>query len=79
MKSHELANLILAEPDYELIIQKDDEGNGYRPMNGIEFDVVYNPNEGEVYSKENSADDNCMDEEDWWNTKLKHSGYAVVY
>lgn len=43
MKSHELAKLLLENPDVELICQKDGEGNGYSPLCGVDFDVVYVP------------------------------------
>ena len=82
MESHELAKMLLEQPNCKLIMQKDAEGNGYSPLYGIEFDVVYVPEEsyyGYVYRMEDSADDNCMDEEDWENAKRDHSGYAVLY
>ena len=82
MKSHELAKLLLENPDVELIMQKDSEGNGYSPLYGIEFDVVYVPETswyGEVYSKKFTADDNCMTEEEWERIKKTNSGYAVLH
>ena len=82
MRSHELARLLLENPDVELIMQKDAEGNGYSPLSGIEFDVVYvadNTWSGEVYSKSYTADDNCMEEEEWSQLKLTNSGYAVLH
>lgn len=82
MKSHELAKMLLENPDVELIMQKDAEGNGYSPLEGIEFDVVYVADtlySGEVYSKEYAAKDNCMSEEHWGQLKRTNSGYAVLY
>jgi len=82
MKSHELAKLLLENPDVELIMQKDAEGNGYSPLRGIEFDVVYVPDstwDGTVYSKEFTADDNCMTEAEWETLKRTNSGYAVLH
>lgn len=82
MKSHELAKMLLERPDCELILQKDAEGNGYSPLSGIEFDVVYvkeNTWSGQVYSKEYTADDNCMEEAEWEDLKKTNSGYAVMY
>lgn len=82
MRSHELARLLLENPDVELIMQKDAEGNGYSPLSGIDFDVVYVPEStwsGEVYSKSYTADDNCMEEEEWEELKRTNSGYAVLH
>lgn len=79
MRSHELAQLLLANPDAELIMQKDSEGNGYSPLDGIEFDVVYVPEDGEVYSKSYTAEDHCMEEDEWAELKNTNSGYAVLY
>ena len=82
MKSHELARLLLEQPDVELIMQKDAEGNGYSPLRGIEFDVVYVPDStwsGDLYSKQYTADDNCMTEDEWEELKRTNSGYAVLH
>ena len=82
MKSHELAKMLLENPDVELIMQKDGEGNGYSPLSGIEFDVVYVPDStwsGDVYSKDKDADDNCMEEDEWETLKNTNSGYAVLF
>ncbi len=82
MKSHELAKMLLENPDVELIMQKDSEGNGYSPLSGIDFDVVYLPDttySGDVYSKDNDADDNCMEEDEWAKLKETNSGYAVLF
>lgn len=82
MRSHELAKILLESPDCELIMQKDAEGNGYSPLSGVEMDVVYIPDttySGEVYSKEYTADDNCMEEDEWEEYKRTNSGYAVLF
>ena len=82
MKSHELAKLLLENPDAELICQKDAEGNGYSPLRGVDFNVVYVPCStwrGEVYSTDWSADDADMDEDEWEDIKANHKGYAVLF
>ena len=82
MKSHKLARLLLEQPDVELIMQKDAEGNGYSPLSGVEFHVVYIPEtkySGEVYSKTFTADDHCMTEAEWEQIKRTNSGYAVLH
>lgn len=82
MRSHELAKMLLENPDVELILQKDAEGNGYSPLYGIEFDVVYVPDNsysGDVYLKTWTAEDCCMEEDEWERLKETNSGYAVLY
>ena len=83
MKSHELARLLLEQPDVELIMQKDAEGNGYSPLYGVDFNVVYVPDNntwsGTVYDLAFTADDNCMTEAEWERIKQTNSGYAVLH
>lgn len=68
----ELENL---PDDMEVILQKDSEGNGYSPLSGVDAAVVYVPDStwsGDVYSVEEwSADDACMDEDEWAEIKTK--------
>jgi hypothetical protein len=55
-------------PDAEVILQKDGEGNGYSPLEAVDADAVYVPETtwmGSVYSADWSADDACMDEDEW--------------
>lgn len=69
MKVRELIKLLEnMDMDSEVIIQKDSEGNGYSPLEGVDNDAVYIPETtwfGEVYSTDWSADDACMDENEW--------------
>ncbi|HET8688536.1 MAG TPA: hypothetical protein VFM18_18135 [Methanosarcina sp.] len=75
---------MLENPDCEIIMQKDPEGNGFSPMSGIEMDVVYIEDhpyfgEPEVFSKDREAEDHCLDENEWEELKKTNSGYAVIY
>ena len=83
MKSHELAKILLAHPDVELICQKDSEGNGYSPLSGVDFDVIYvadSTYSGDCLSTEWSAEDACMEEDEWDELKQKHLNlHAVLY
>lgn len=82
MQSHDLAACLLAKPNVELIMQKDAEGNGYSPLQGIDFNVVYVPEStwsGEVFSTDYDAEDHCLEEAEWEELKAKHSGYAVLF
>ena len=69
MKVKELiAALVAADPDAEVILQKDAEGNGYSPLHVCDDNAVYVPDStwsGDVYSLEWSADDAGMSETEW--------------
>ena len=73
MKVKELiAELAAMDPEAEVILQKDAEGNGYSPLRGADPDCVYVPETtwyGEVYSLEYTADDMCMEEAEWAEIK----------
>lgn len=83
MRSHELAKLLLENPDVELICQKDAEGNGYSPLAGIDFNVLYLPENsysGECLSTTWSAEEANMSSQDWENKKQEHGGkHAVLF
>lgn len=83
MRSHELAKLLLEKPDVELICQKDSEGNGYSPLSGVDFNVMYVPEQtwyGECYDADWSAEDAGMEEDEWEALKKEHlNKYAVLY
>jgi hypothetical protein len=56
------------DPNAEVILQKDAEGNGYSPLAQADQDAVYVPDSswsGHVYSTDWSAADACMDKADW--------------
>ena len=55
------------DPEMELIIQIDSEGNGYNPLRGADPNAVFVPSGygGEVYDINWSAEDACMDKEEW--------------
>lgn len=82
MKSHDLAKQLLGRPDAEVILQKDSEGNGYSPLYGVDFNVVYIPNNtwgGDVYSTECSSDENCLEPDEWEEMKRTNSNYVVLF
>ena len=83
MKSHELARILLAHPDVELVCQKDSEGNGYSPLSGVDFNVVYVADStwcGECYATTWTADEADMEEDEWAALKAEHGGkHAVLY
>jgi hypothetical protein len=75
--THELAKMLLELPDIELMIQTDDEGNGYRPLNGVDGNCVWFNNN--IFDRGWTAEDADMDEEEWEEIKLNNPYVAVIY
>ncbi len=75
MTVKELKNLIKGLPDeMNVVLQKDSEGNGYSPLSGGDSNAVYIADStwsGDVYDMKWSADDACMDDEEWAEIKSK--------
>lgn len=60
--------------DMLVIVQKDAEGNGYSPLNGLNNTSVYIPEApwfGEVYDTKWTADEACMEPDEWEKMKLE--------
>lgn len=75
-----IAALENLDPDMEVILQKDGEGNGFSPLAGADPDCIYvaeNTWAGEVYDVNWSADDAGYDEDEW-ETLLEVSPRALV-
>lgn len=75
MNIKELKEVIANLPDeMEVILQKDSEGNGYSPLYCADPDSVYIPDStwsGYVYSMDWTAEDACMNDEEWEDIKSK--------
>lgn len=57
-----------ANPEAEVILQQDAEGNGYSPLYAVDVDAVYVPDctwSGTAYSMEWSASDADMSRSEW--------------
>jgi hypothetical protein len=55
-----------------VIVQKDAEGNDYSPLSGIDNNAIYEAEcswSGDVFSLDWSADDCCLDEDQWEEMK----------
>lgn len=82
MKVKELIReLQLLDPEAELIMQADAEGNGYSPLAGVDENCIYIAEttwHGDVYDTTWTADDAAMDEEEWKEI-LKHPRCVVLY
>lgn len=56
------------DPEMEIILQKDSEGNGYSPLAGADPDGIYIAETtwcGDVYDSNWTADGADMEEEEW--------------
>jgi len=75
MKVKELIEqLYTMNPDAEVIMQADAEGNGYSPLAGADHNAVYiaeNTWSGELYDTTWTADDACMEEDEWQDILAK--------
>jgi hypothetical protein len=63
-----IRELKLLDPELDVILQKDSEGNGFRPLAGTDENCIYVPDttyDGYVYDSTWTADDADMDEEEW--------------
>lgn len=82
MKVKELLKLLEGyDPKAEVILQKDAEGNGYSPLEGVDDEAVYvadNSWSGNVYDTKWTADEACMDEDDW-ERLMKRKRCVVLY
>jgi len=69
MKVKELLEaLAKADPEAEVILQKDAEGNGYSPLHVADTYAVYVPTctwSGDVFSMKWDADDACKSQKEW--------------
>jgi len=81
MKVKELINkLNKLDPESQVILQKDSEGNGYSPCYGVEAAVYIAESSysGSVYSLKFTAEDNCMEEDEWERLKRNKKNKCVV-
>lgn len=83
MNVKELKELLKELPDdMEVILQKDSEGNGYSPLYGGDDECIYISEEswyGEVKSLRWTADDACMEEDEWEEFKQNNPRCLVLY
>lgn len=66
--------LAAADPDADVILQKDAEGNGYSPLEGADLNAVYVPDStwsGDVYSMDWKAEDACKTDAEWDEIQAK--------
>ena len=69
-------------PEMDVILQKDAEGNGFSLLSGVDDQCIYVEETGwwgEVYDLSWSADNAGMEPEDWEAFKKKHTQVVVLY
>jgi hypothetical protein len=80
MKNRELIEMLKSfDPEAEVILQKDSEGNGYSPLSGVYDDgvyVSYNSYSGEVYPVSWTEEDIKVTKEEW--EKIKEDNSCLV-
>ena len=83
MKVLELINILNElPPELDVILQKDSEGNGFSPLEGVDGNCIYAADStwsGEVFSTDWSADDADMDEKEWQDFKKDNLKVVVLY
>lgn len=81
MRTHELAKQLLDNPDVELLLQTDSEGNGYNKLCGCDFEITAELVDYEYKIKDISwdAEESDMTESEWTKYKKNHSGYAILF
>ena len=82
MKISELKEVIKQfDDDMEVVLQKDSEGNGYSPLADVDGDAIYIAEstwEGDVYSAGWTADDACMEPDEWEEFKASNPKCVVL-
>lgn len=79
MKVKELIEELKKEdPEKDIILQKDPEGNGYSPIAGIDGNAIYT-DDYEVYDTEWSAGDALMEEDEWSAFKKEKKACIVLH
>lgn len=83
MTIEELRHVIEDLPDnMEIILSTDAEGNVYSPLDSVSADCIYVPENiygGEVYDTLESAENNCLLDEEWEEIKKVYRKCLVLY
>ena len=76
-----IRELKLLDPEMEVILQKDSEGNGFSPLDGVDENCIYveeTSYEGYIYDTTWDADEADMSEDEWAEF-LKQPRCVVLY
>ena len=79
MTIKELKETIAALPDdMEVVVQMDSEGNGYNTAEAADPDCVWSPHGDTILSTKHTADQNCLEEEEWARILEKSPRVLVI-
>lgn len=76
-----IKQLNTCDPNSEVIVQKDGEGNGFSPLSCVSKNAIYIPEStwsGEVFSLGWSAEDCCLEEDEWKQMKITHKPVIIL-
>lgn len=74
-----IAKLEKLDPDAQVVLQRDPEGNGFSPAVGVEPSIVTEDGYGlNVYDLKWSAEDCGLEEDEWEKLKKNKKAQAVV-
>lgn len=57
------------DPESECMLQEDSEGNGYEELRGIDNNSVRH--DDDIYNLDYSAEDHCLEDEEWEEIKKR--------
>jgi hypothetical protein len=68
------------DPDTQIILQKDAEGNGYSPLyaHGMGYYVADSTYSGDVYDEDWTPSDCCMDQDEWEEMRTENPRVLVL-
>lgn len=69
------------DDEMEVVLQKDAEGNGYSPLAEVHGNAIYIAEStwgGDVYSTEWSADEACMESDEWEEFKALNPKCVIL-
>ena len=82
MKLKEFKKIINQIPesmnDAEVILQKDAEGNGYSPVEGIDDNSIYIPDTTWMGVAYRTPDECCLEEDEWEAMKKNPKYQAII-
>lgn len=79
MKVYKLIDILSAcDPNAEVVISSDSEGNQYHRVYGVCPDYILDEKEMEVYDLTLPPDEHCMDEDEWAEAIAKFTSCVVI-
>lgn len=83
MNVKELIDVLIDLPDtMEVILQKDAEGNGYSPLEGVHSNVIYVPDStysGRAYDLDLPHNDHLLGKDEWDDLRSVNEKTLVLF